>query len=315
MTGYDLGDKTVNSELPAIHLAGPTAVGKSAIALELAERLRGEIITVDSMQVYRGLDIGTAKPSREESARVPHHLIDVVDLSKSFDVAQFISLARCAESDVRSRGHLPIFCGGTGFYFKALFDGLSTTPPSDTALRLELESTPMPQLLEELARRDSNAYAAIDRQNPRRVIRALEVIRLTQRPYADFLPPKNTTKTRNFFVLNCPAAELNERIHRRVDGMLKLGLVEETRVLLNQGLRENKTALQALGYRQVTDYIDGKHTFLQTVDLIKSRTRQFAKRQLTFFKHQFNAHWIDHSKTNSAKTVDLLLGELDNPQS
>src|SRR5579871_253738 len=137
-----------------IFLAGPTAVGKSEVALLLAEKIGGEIISVDSMQVYRGLDIGTAKPSSEEKARVRHHLIDIVDLTQPFDAAQFVRLANAAVPDIQSRKRVPVFCGGTGLYFKAFLDGLGDTPPADTQLRAELEAAPLPELLRELAERD-----------------------------------------------------------------------------------------------------------------------------------------------------------------
>ena len=165
-------------------LAGPTAVGKSAIALRLAEERGGEIVSVDSMQVYRGLDIGTAKPSHADRARAPHHLIDVVDVTESFDAAQFVRLAHLAVADIQSRGRLPILCGGTGLYFKAFLEGLGQTPPADVSLRAVLEATPLPELLRELAERDPATYDRIDRRNPRRLIRAVEVIRLTGKPFS-----------------------------------------------------------------------------------------------------------------------------------
>ena len=162
-----------------IFLAGPTAVGKSVVALALAEKLGGEIISVDSMQVYRGLDIGTAKSSAAERARVPHHLIDVAELTEAFDATKFVVLAEKAVGEIQSRGRVPIFCGGTGLYFKAFLEGLGEAPPADEKLRAELEAAPLANLLRELEQRDPATFAKIDRQNPRRVIRAIEVIRLT----------------------------------------------------------------------------------------------------------------------------------------
>ena len=167
-----------------IFLAGPTAAGKSALALQLAQRLNGEIISVDSMQVYRGLDIGTAKPSPADRQRAPHHLIDVADLDQTFDAAQFIRLAAAAVQEIQARGRRPIFCGGTGLYFKAYLEGLGNAPPKDPALRAQLEASPLPELLDELQRSDPATFQTIDRRNPRRVIRALEVIRLTGRPFS-----------------------------------------------------------------------------------------------------------------------------------
>ncbi|MGZ8920799.1 MAG: tRNA (adenosine(37)-N6)-dimethylallyltransferase MiaA, partial [Limisphaerales bacterium] len=167
-----------------IYIAGPTASGKSAVAMLLAERLGGEIISVDSMQVYRGLDIGTAKPAAEEQNRVSHHLINVADLHQTFDVAQFLRFAGEACREIVSRGRVPIYCGGTGLYFNALISGVGESPPADLALRIELESTPLTALLDELAKSDPETFARIDRSNPRRIIRAVEVIRSTRQPYS-----------------------------------------------------------------------------------------------------------------------------------
>jgi tRNA dimethylallyltransferase len=167
-----------------IFIAGPTAVGKSAIALELAERLGGEIISVDSMQVYRGLDIGTAKPSLDEQKKIPHHLIDVAEVDEAFDAAKFCSLAQKAVSEIQSRNRVPIFCGGTGFYFKAFLEGLGEAPPADASVRAALEKIPLAELLEELKRNDPITFDKIDRQNPRRIVRAVEVIRLTGKPFS-----------------------------------------------------------------------------------------------------------------------------------
>jgi len=181
--------------LAPICVAGPTAVGKSEIALHLARQLGGEIISVDSMQVYRGLDIGTAKPSPADRARVPHHLIDICDLTESFDAAQFARLAHRAVVEIQSRGHVPILCGGTGLYFKAFLEGLDEMPSADAKLRAELEATPLEKLLEELHQRDPVTYGKIDKKNPRRVIRAVEVIRLTGKPFSEVQSPKSKVQS------------------------------------------------------------------------------------------------------------------------
>ena len=282
---------------PSIFLVGPTASGKSAVALALAEKLGGEIISVDSMQVYRGLDIGTAKPTAEERARVPHHLIDVVELTEPFDAAKFVELARQAESEIGGRGRVPIFCGGTGLYFKAYLEGLGHAPPSDENLRAELEAIPLDQLLRELERCDPATFARIDRQNPRRVIRALEVIRLTGKPFseqrADWQRLSNSqSQISNVFGLERSLADLHTRINARVDEMFTRGLVEETHVLLGRGLEQNKTAMQAIGYRQVVEHLRGARSLTETVELVKSKTRQFAKRQMTWFRRQLSVEWI-----------------------
>ncbi len=278
-------------------LAGPTAVGKSAVAVGLAERLGGEIVSVDSMQVYRGLDIGTAKPSAEQRARVPHHLIDVVEVSQPFDAARFAQLAVEAAAGIRARGRVPILCGGTGLYFKALFEGLGEAPPGDAALRSALASMPLPELLRELAERDPLAYGRIDRQNPRRVIRAVEVIRLTGRPFSEQRAqwdggPQTAGHGCLSLGLQRAAGDLRRRIDARVQEMFRRGLEAETQRLLQEGLGQNPTAMQALGYRQVAQYLAGQRSLAETVELVKVRTRQLAKRQMTWFRRQMRLRWI-----------------------
>jgi tRNA dimethylallyltransferase len=287
----------VNSVSP-IYIVGPTASGKSAVAFALAEQLGGEIISADSMQVYRGMDIGTAKPSPEERTRVPHHLVDVVELTEPFDAAGFAALARQAEQEILSRGRVPIFCGGTGLYLKAHLDGLGDAPPPDASLRQELEAAPLPDLLHELERHDPATFARIDRRNPRRVIRAVEVLRLTGRPFsqqrADWSQPVSSTLKHGprLFGFIRTAEDLRGRIETRVDNMFASGLVEETRQLLRRGLERNKTAMQAIGYRQVVEYLRGDRPLADTLELVKTKTRQFAKRQLTWFRHQFPVEWM-----------------------
>src|SRR5579859_3649492 len=212
---------TANSpESPPLVLAGPTASGKSEVALLVAEALDGEIISVDSMQVYRGLDIGTAKPTAEERHRVPHHLIDIVELTDAFDAAQFVRLANEAVAAIRWRGKLPILCGGTGFYFKAFLDGLGEAPPANAVLRAELEATPLARLLEELQQRDAATFDRIDRQNPRRVVRAMEILRLTGRPIqrADWAAA-NQLRGIAGCGLARSSSDLHARINSRVDAM------------------------------------------------------------------------------------------------
>lgn len=291
----------------SIFLAGPTAVGKSEIALLLAEKIDGEIISVDSMQVYRGLDIGTAKPSSQDRARVPHHLIDVVDLTKPFDAAQFVRLANAAAREIQFRNRVPIFCGGTGLYFKALLEGLGEAPPADRKLRAGLEATPLVDLLRELAERDPLTFEKIDQKNPRRVIRAVEVIRLTGKRFSEQRAPwndqKSKIKNQKFFGFTRISEDLHTRINTRVDRMFARGLVEETRRLLDDGLAQNKTAMQALGYRQVVEHLRGDRSLPGTIELVKTKTRQFAKRQMTWFKRQLNAEWINLEPADSPQTV------------
>jgi tRNA dimethylallyltransferase len=281
-----------------ILLAGPTAVGKSEVALALAEKIGGEIISVDSMQVYRGLDLGTAKPSAAERKRIPHHLIDVVDVTEPFDAARFVALAHRAVVDIQSRGRVPILCGGTGLYFKAFLEGLGEAPPADAKLRAELEAIPLADLLRELEQRDPVTFARIDRKNLRRVIRAVEVIRITGKPYseqrADWNPESRIPNPESRIIgLTRSAADLHARINARVDRMFAAGLVEETRRLLGRGLEQNQTAMQAIGYRQVVEHLRGEHSLNETIELVKTRTRQFAKRQLTWFRRQLDVEWTE----------------------
>jgi tRNA dimethylallyltransferase len=296
-----------------IYIVGPTASGKSAVALALAEKLGGEIISVDSMQVYRNLDIGTAKPTAEERARIQHHLVDVVELDEAFDAAKFVQLARVAEAEIRARGHVPIFCGGTGLYLKAYLEGLGEAPSANPALRKELEATPLHTLLAELRELDPAAYERIDKQNPRRVIRAIEVIRLTGKPFsqqrAEWRAFADEPETRNpkpetaLFGLHRSPDDLRARIDTRVDEMFARGLVDETRALLARGLEQNKTAMQAIGYRQVVEHLGGDRSLADTIELVKTKTRQFAKRQMTWFRRQLQVDWIQMTPDTSSGAI------------
>ncbi len=296
---------------PPLFLAGPTAAGKSTVALALAGQLGGEIISVDSMQVYRGLDIGTAKPSPTERARVPHHLLDVVTLTESFDAAKFLRLAQVAVQDIQSRGRVPVFCGGTGLYFKAWLYGLGEAPPADPQVRAELEAAPLAELLVELERRDPMCFAQIDRQNPRRVIRALEVIRLTGQPYSAQRAAWDThhapRTTLPVFVLTREPADLRARIESRVDAMFAAGLVAETRGLLSHGLEANPTAMQAIGYRQVVEHLRGERGLAETVALVKTKTWQFARRQGTWFRRQLPVEWVPLAQETCPDEIARLL--------
>lgn len=298
-----------------ILLAGPTASGKSAVALALAACVGGEIISVDSMQVYRGLDIGTAKPTAEERRAVRHHLVDVAELTEPFDAARFVTLAGAAAAEIESRGRIPIFCGGTGLYFNVYLGGLGTAPAPDLTLRAELEATPLPQLLDELARLDFTTFDEIDTQNRRRVVRAVEVIRLTGHPFSsqraawgDIPAPFQG----RCFGIAREREDLHQRIHERVDVMFARGLVEETRRLLPLGLEGNRTAMQAIGYRQVVEHLRGERGLRETIELVKTRTRQFSKRQGTWFRGQLDLQWLDVGRQESpAATADRIVLQLE----
>lgn len=301
-------DETLPTEIrrQSLFLGGPTASGKSRVGFLLAEKLGGEIISVDSMQVYRGLDIGTAKPSTEERSRVPHHLVDILELNEAFDAAQFAARAQGAASDILKRGRIPIFCGGTGLYFKALLDGLGESPGSDPVLRAELEQRSLEELLVELQTRDPETYERIDRKNARRVIRAVEVLRLTGRSFSQQRScwEFETEGQAVFFAgLERESQELKRRIDVRVDEMFAQGLEDETKRLLERGLDCNRAAMQAIGYRQVVDYLRSGSSREETIGLIKQRTRQYAKRQMTWFRRQARVQWFPVRPEDSLENI------------
>jgi tRNA dimethylallyltransferase len=297
-----------------IAIVGPTASGKSSLAVALAERVGGEIISVDSMQVYRGLDIGTAKPAPADRERVPHHLIDVAALTNPFDAAQFVQLAQSAVLQIQQRGRIPILCGGTGLYLQAFLEGLGTAPAPDPGLRAELEAAPIAELLAELERTDPAAFDRIDRLNPRRVIRALEVIRLSGRPFFE-QQARWSREERPGVIQSIPViglmrdrVDLCARIEARIDRMFQEGLVLETQEALRLGLQDNRTAQQAIGYRQVLGYLRGEQDLAETIRLVKRRSTQFARRQMTWFRKHSDVTWIRlQSQEPTPRVIDHLL--------
>ena len=283
-----------------VFIVGPTASGKSAVALELAGRLGAEIVSADSMQVYRGMDIGTAKPTAAERQQVSHQLLDVCDIHEPFDVKQFIELAN---------PWLPraLVVGGTGLYIRALRHGLFTGPGRNADLRARLEVLPVETLFAELEQRDPQAAATIDRHNPRRLIRALEVfygtgqsIRELQRVgQASRLSPSKESDRRDACPTNTPIfglqrdrPDLFARIERRIDEQIAAGWVAEVQQLIDRGLAKNPIALQAAGYRELAAYLAGELTLPAAVALIKTRTRQLARRQMTWFRREPGLQWI-----------------------
>ncbi len=298
-----------------ILICGPTASGKSALAIRLALRLGGEIISVDSMQVYRGMDLGTAKPTAAEHALAPHHLVDILELGEAFDAAKFVEFARRAETGITERNHRPIYCGGTGLYFKALLEGVGNAPPGNPALRGELEKIPLPILLAELEQADPITFARIDRQNPRRIVRAIEVIRLTGKPFSEQRAAWKVKADPNvqpaaqplLFGLRRSDADLRERIARRVNAMFEGGLAAETERLMRLGLSTNPTAMQAIGYRQVIEHLRGERSLADTISLVKTKTWQFARRQMTWFRRQLPVRWID---LPAGETGDDVIAEM-----
>lgn len=293
--------------LPPLLLAGPTAVGKSDLALKLAEELSGEIVSVDSMQVYRGMDIGTAKPALAQRTQVPHHLVDELDLHESFNAARFVTRARQVVAEIQHRGRVPLLCGGTGLYFRAFLQGLDAPPPENPELRAQLQALSLEELLQELRDLAPDRFAAIDRRNPRRVLRAVEILRHQQSGQPCCSTIGGYSGPSLYVVLTRPVPELRERIDQRVTRMFDQGLVEETKKLMAADLKANPTALQALGYRQVVEFLEGKRPLAETIALVQLRTRQFAKRQLTWFRKETGAQWME---IRSNQTDDHIMTEL-----
>jgi tRNA dimethylallyltransferase len=277
-------------------LTGPTGSGKSRLALELAERLGAEIVSMDSMAVYRGMDVGTAKPSAEERRRVPHHLLDVLDPWQSASVAWWLAeAARCCH-DISTRGRRPLIVGGTPLYLKALLYGLFEGPPADEALRSRLaqeaEQAGPEVLHERLARVDPVSAARLHPNDVRRVVRALEVWELTGRPMSEWQtqwraerPAPDPSAPPRVLYLDLPRPVLYHRIDERVRRMIDEGLVEEVRGLRRLSRPLSREAAQALGYKEMFEYLDGRATLEETVTRIQQRSRQFAKRQLSWFRH------------------------------
>jgi tRNA dimethylallyltransferase len=298
------------------HLAivGPTASGKSALALEVARAFGDvELVSVDSMQVYRGLDIGTAKPSAAEQAQVPHHLIDVADPTDEWSVKRFQQEARAAVADIEARGKRALLVGGTGLYVQAVIDPL-TFPPEDRAVRdaiLARGATPGGQegLYAELQRRDPDAAAAIEPGNTRRIARALEVIEITGKPFSSFGTGLQTYGETVFPVrivgVWLPRDVLNARITARVQKMRDAGLVDEVRALRDRGAL-SRTAAQAIGYREALDHLAGNIELDAALDAIVVRTRQFARRQRMWFRRDPRITWFA-TPDNSCTVLPALL--------
>ena len=280
-------------------ITGPTASGKTTLALEVARRANAEILSLDSMAVYRGLDIGTAKPSLEQRRQVPHHLIDLVEPDEEFSLVQYLAEATRACEAIRSRGHVPLFVGGTPLYLKALLRGIFEGPPADWEFRrrvlAEAEQRGNDWLHERLAQVDPQAARRLHRHDTRRLVRALEVFEKTGRPISDWQRQFDRARPASecrVFVLDWPRDELYRRIDARVEAMFAAGLIDEVRHLVAAGKNLGRTARQALGYREVFDHLAGQRTLADTIELVKTRTRQFAKRQLTWFRSLSECRWI-----------------------
>ncbi|MGN5733851.1 tRNA (adenosine(37)-N6)-dimethylallyltransferase MiaA [Arthrobacter psychrochitiniphilus] len=296
------------AELPLVAIVGPTGSGKSELALTLAERFDGEAINADSMQFYRGMDIGTAKLPLAQRRGIAHHLMDFLSVREDTTVAAFQSMAREAIAEIRSRGKLPILVGGSGLYNRAALDVLEfpgTDPDIRAMLEHELEREGLAVLLARLQEVDTVSAARIN--DAKRVVRALEVHALTGRAFSSFMPEREYVSPTLQIGLNGDRAELHARLARRVHGMVDAGLLEEVRALIPEGLREGRTAHKALGYQQFLRVLDGSSTVAQASEETIVATRQFARRQLTWFRADPRVNWLDWSQPDLGEAAAALL--------
>ena len=289
---------------PLVILTGPTAVGKSELSVLLAERIGGEIISADSMQVYRGMDIGSAKITKEQMRGIPHHLLDILEPSEEFNVVLFQQKAKQAMQEIYERGHIPILVGGTGFYIQAvLYDIDFTENDEDTSYRTKLEKYAGEHgnkaLYEKLREVDPEACESIHENNVKRVIRALEFHEKTGQKISEHNETeRNKQSPYNFayFVLNDDREKIYQNIDKRVDEMLRQGLEQEVLTLFQKGYTQKMVSMQGLGYKEMLSYLQGECSLEEAVYIIKRDTRHFAKRQLTWFRRERDVIWIDKPK-------------------
>lgn len=288
-------------------IVGPTAVGKTELTLRLAEELDGEIISADSMQVYRGMDIGTAKATLAERERIPHHLIDVVEPGKTFSAADYQRLSRLAVEDITARGKLPIFSGGTGLYVKAAIDDYNFIEVENNytvrnSLKQQVREAGLEALYKRLQSVDPRVAERLHFNDERRIVRALEVYETTGQTLSFWEQQKDVKSSvfdAIFIGLNRPRDDLYARVNLRIEKMIKDGLVEEVKSLVDRGL--SFVAQQALGYKELLPYLEGRLTLEEAKELIKLQTRRYAKRQLTWFRADTRVNWVDVSNMEQAQ--------------
>jgi tRNA dimethylallyltransferase len=298
---------------PLVILTGPTAAGKTALSVRLAKRIGGEIISADSMQVYKGMDIGTAKITKEEMCGIPHYLIDVLDPKEDFNVFLFQKLAKQAADGILSKGKIPIVAGGTGFYIQALLYGIEFTDNDDNT---EIRGKYMKQaekdpdaLYEKLREVDPEACEYIHKNNIKRVVRALEFYELTGTKISLHNAEQREREAEwefAYFVLSPDRETLYKRIDERVDRMLDAGLLDEVRYLKSLGLNKDHVSMKGLGYKEMLDHLDGNTSLEKATEILKRDTRHFAKRQMTWFRRERDVIYLDRAKTD-----DELLNEIE----
>ncbi|QCJ42131.1 tRNA (adenosine(37)-N6)-dimethylallyltransferase MiaA [Bacillus sp. S3] len=295
----------MDSKQNLLVIIGPTAVGKTKLSIEMAKRYNGEIISGDSMQIYRGMDIGTAKITEQEMEGIPHHLIDIKEPSENFSVAEFQLLVRDRIDAIAQKGKLPIIAGGTGLYIQSvIYDYQFSDVPGDEHFRQQLEKKVKEigndALYQELVKVDPESAAQIHPNNVRRVIRALEIFHLTGKTMRDYQRTQKPDLLYNTALigLTMDRENLYKRINTRVDLMIKDGLLAEVRNLFNQGLRECQS-IQAIGYKEIYEFLDGKVTLEEAIENLKQNSRRYAKRQLTWFRNKMEVEWFDMTDVNN----------------
>lgn len=298
-------------------IAGPTAVGKTALAIELARKQNAEIISADSMQVYKYLNIGTAKPTPEELQGVPYHLIDFVDPAEQFNVAEFVKLADRKIQEIINRQKIPLIVGGTGLYIRSLLYGIFTEPSKDPEVRRQLQARAategLPTLYQELQSIDPVSASRIQPKDKMRIIRALEVFIVTGEKISTLQQLSQQQGPRYEFqliVLNRSRAELYRRINWRVEKMFALGFVNEVKHLIELGYNESSPGFNALGYKQVLSYLQGRISLADAIRLVKRDTRHYAKRQLTWFRAMPEAKWLNLDLMNMEANLEKLCQDL-----
>ena len=301
-----------------ISIFGPTAVGKSKLAVEIAKNFSGEIISADSMQVYRGMDIGTAKPTIEQRQGIPHHLIDIRDPDKEWTVSDFVEETKHLIPAIEARGNVSMIVGGAGLYLWALLEGfVFPIAPADKKLRAELEKEDPANLYSQLKAIDPSAAQKIHLNDKKRIIRALEVYKLTGKPISQIQrseePRISFSGSEPILIgLTLPRDILYRRIEERIDRMMAAGLIDEVKVLLAKGYPKDLPSFQALGYKEVIEYLDGKWDQEKMVSELKKRTRNFARRQMTWFKRFKNVKWFDAAIDRQA-IIDYITKHDQNP--
>lgn len=306
-------------EKKLVILTGPTAVGKTALSIRLAKEIGGEIISADSMQVYRRMDIGSAKITKEEMQGITHHLVDILEPTENFDVCSFAAYAKKAMEEINERGHIPIIVGGTGFYIQAVLYDIDFSQIEESDIRLELEQFAAKHgahaLHEMLQKVDPKSAEVIHENNVKRVIRAIAYYRQTGEKISahnERERQKQSPYRFCYFVLNDERKKLYERIERRIDEMLKQGLVEEVKGLLGEGLKSGMTAMQGLGYKEIAAFLNGEMSLDEAVYILKRDTRHFAKRQLTWFGREREVIWVEKQKFayDNDKIMEFMLDNL-----